>query len=80
MSEAGQKRRLVVYQRLPVYPDQRTMSDPFRTSRLCQDRTHQWSKIGSFDHRVGDSKNAGRNDEAERLGSLDIDDELEPGW
>jgi len=34
----------------------------------------------SFDHLVGDSKNAGWDDEAERLGSLDIDDELEPGW
>jgi hypothetical protein len=33
-----------------------------------------------FDHLVGDGKHSRRNVEAERLGSREVDDELEFGW
>jgi hypothetical protein len=66
---------LTVWRSLPIYPDKQTFSEPYGMSQRCQDRT--WALL--FNCFVGAREHFGRNFEAERLGGLEIDDQLEPG-
>ena len=48
-------------------------------SGRCQSRPKHWQQTASlFDHLVGGDQQSGRHSEAERLGSLKVDDEAEP--
>jgi hypothetical protein len=58
------------YPRGPLYPDQRTSSEPVAMSQTCQ-------KATSLDHLVGAAKQHRWHFEAERFRSLEIDTQLE---
>ncbi len=76
MSELGQSRRfndVPVTSALPLIADLHGKDRHFR--KKCQDRT--WALL--FNCFVGAREHCGRNFEAERLGGLEIDDQLEPG-
>ena len=49
-----------------------SLADANRMSAKCQEQTFRLL----LDHLVGTSKNCGRHDEAERLGGLQVDDQL----
>src|SRR6476659_8783531 len=65
----------------PLFTQQRTSPRYFGMSVSCHQRTHALQYTGSlFDHLVSGSEQRRWNSEAERLRSLEIDDQLEFGW
>jgi|SRR5664279_4476408 hypothetical protein len=69
--------RLTAGRTLPVYPEQRTSSDRPGWSGSCQEETHAPQQIAFlFDHLIGTGEQRRWHREAERLRSLEIDDEL----
>src|SRR6516164_2077453 len=72
----AEKRDLSI--RCPLYPRKRTLSDATGMSALCQKRTFALQQIASlFDHLVDAGEQLRRHFEAERLGRMQVDGELE---
>src|SRR5262249_32606308 len=64
----------------PFYPQLRTLVDAAGTAGSCHNRTYAVQQTELlFDHLVGAGENRIRHGQAEGLGGLEIDDELEPG-
>src|SRR5215467_14192494 len=66
------------FRQCPLYPQKRTLVERVVMSALCQKRTHAVQQLRLLlDHLIGASEQCGRHVEAERLGSLEIDTEVE---
>src|SRR5258708_7243750 len=63
---------------LPVYPNQRTLSDRPSWSVWCQERTMHGGKNASLlDHLIGGRQQCRRHGEAKRFRRLEVDDQFE---
>ena len=64
----------------PFSTQLRTLADPLGTAEKCQEATYAaQQRTLLFDHLVGDGEQRRRNLKAERLGRLQVNDELEFG-
>jgi hypothetical protein len=62
-----------------MHQPSRTVCMPISATKSATNGLMHRSKKALFDHLVGASKYRGRNLEAERLGCLEVDDQLEFG-